>query len=154
MSKHRAANDDHDAWVEFREFLRNRGERITQPRRIVLQGALTRGDHFRADELVADLAQGRRHVSRGTVYRTLALLVEAGLLRAIRDGDVHVHYEITFGREHHEHMVCDKCGAFTEFSDAGINEQLANACRKMNFQERTHRIMIFGLCEKCAEKGD
>jgi len=152
MTRHRAATDDHDAWVEFREFLRRRGERITQPRRIVLQGALARGDHFRADDLAADLARGRRHVSRGTVYRTLALLVEAGLLRAIRDGDVHVHYEITFGREHHEHMVCDTCGKFIEFSDADINGQLENACRKLKFRERFHRIMIFGLCEQCAGK--
>lgn len=150
MSEHRAADGDHDAWAQFSEFLRRRGERITQPRRIVLQRALACKDHFRADELASALAKERRHVSRGTVYRTLALLVEAGLLRAIRDGDVHVHYEITVGREHHEHMVCDKCGAFTEFGDADINEQLHHACRKLKFRERTHRIVIFGLCEKCA----
>ncbi|MBN1553614.1 MAG: transcriptional repressor [Phycisphaerae bacterium] len=146
------ATDDHDAWVEFQQFLRRRGERITQPRRIILQRALQCRDHFRAEELAAALAQADRPVSRGTVYRTLGLLVEAGLLREIRDGDVHVHYEVTVGREHHEHMVCDRCGRFIEFSDADIAEQLDHACRKHNFHQRTHRIVIFGLCEKCAEK--
>jgi Fur family ferric uptake transcriptional regulator len=153
MTSSRAANDSNEAWLEFREFLRRRDERITQPRRIVLQQALLRGDHFRAEELVDDLVGGDRPVSRGTVYRTLALLVEAGLLREIRDGDIHVHYEITFGREHHEHMVCDQCGTFTEFSDAEITEQLDHACRKHHFRQRTHRIVIFGLCEDCAKKG-
>jgi Fur family ferric uptake transcriptional regulator len=144
--------DDHDAWVLFRDFLRRRGERVTQPRRIVLRQAMVCKDHFRADQLAAALAKGRRPVSRGTVYRTLALLVEAGLLREIRDGDVHVHYEIAFGREHHEHMICDQCGTFIEFSDADIAEKLDHACRKHNFRQRTHRIAIFGLCEDCAIK--
>ncbi len=152
MTKPYPTTGDQNAWVEFREFLRRRGERITQPRRIVLQRALACKDHFRADELVAALVKERRRVSRGTVYRTLALLVQAGLLREIRDGDIHVHYEAVLGREHHEHMVCDKCGAFIEFSDANIAEQLIQACQKLNFQERTHRIVIFGLCEKCAGK--
>lgn len=146
------AIDENLAWREFREFLLRRGERITQPRRIVLQQALACRNHFRAEELATVLSKADRPVSRGTVYRTLALLVEAGLLREIRDGDIHVHYEITVGREHHEHMICDQCKKFIGFSDAEIADLLAVACRKHNFQQRTHRIVIFGLCEECAKK--
>jgi Fur family ferric uptake transcriptional regulator len=138
-----------EAWQQFKEFLRQRGARVTETRRIVLERALQRGDHFRADQLAGDLAQGKDRVSRGTVYRTLALLVEIGFLREIRDSDTHVHYEPTFGREHHEHMVCDSCGAFVEFDDQRIGEQLKAACKEKGFQQRTHRVIIFGLCEAC-----
>ncbi|NBB95591.1 MAG: transcriptional repressor [Planctomycetes bacterium] len=138
-----------DAWQQFKTFLRERGARITETRRIVLERALQRADHFRADQLAGELAQGSDRVSRGTVYRTLALLVEIGLLREIRDTDTHVHYEATVGREHHEHMVCDGCGAFIEFDDARVGRQLAAACREKGFEQRTHRVVIFGRCRRC-----
>jgi Fur family ferric uptake transcriptional regulator len=138
-----------DAWKQFQEFLRSRGARITETRRIVLERALTREDHFRADELAAELAQGKDRVSRGTVYRTLALLVQVGFLREIRDSDTHVHYESTFGREHHEHMVCDDCGVFIEFADPRVGKQLDAACREKGFAQRTHRVIIFGRCAQC-----
>ncbi len=142
-----------DAWKQFQEFLRSQGARVTETRRIVLERALVREDHFRADELAAELAQGKDRVSRGTVYRTLALLVQVGFLREIRDSDTHVHYESTFGREHHEHMVCDDCGGFIEFADPRVGEQLDAACREKGFEQRTHRVVIFGRCADCQAKG-
>lgn len=138
-----------DVWREFQEFLRQQGARVTETRRIVLERALTRHDHFRADELAAELARGSDRVSRGTVYRTLALLVRVGYLREIRDSDMHVHYESTFGRDHHEHMVCDACGRFVEFDDERVGQQLKASCREKGFQQRTHRVVIFGLCKAC-----
>jgi Fur family ferric uptake transcriptional regulator len=138
-----------EAWAEFRVFLKQREERVTEPRRIVLEKALTRRDHFRADELVSQLARGAQRVSRGTVYRTLGLLVQAGMIREIRDSDMHVHYEPSFGRQHHEHMVCDRCGRFIEFRDAEIGVHIDQACRTHTFRQRTHRVVVFGLCRAC-----
>jgi Fur family ferric uptake transcriptional regulator len=138
--------------MEFQAFLRERSERITEPRRIVLESALARRDHFRADDLAADLSQGKDRVSRGTVYRTLALLVQAGMVREIRDKDTHVHYESVFGREHHEHMVCDTCGRFIEFTDADIAAHIERACRAHRFRQRTHRVVVFGVCDDCQAK--
>lgn len=141
-----------EAWQQFQEFLRAQGARVTETRRIVLERALVRDDHFRADELAAELAQGKDRVSRGTVYRTLALLVRIGFLREVRDSDTHVHYESTFGREHHEHMVCDGCGAFIEFADPRVGKQLEAACQEKGFEQRTHRVVIFGRCAACQGK--
>ncbi len=140
-----------EAWSLFRSFLKDRGDRITETRRIVLNRVLERDDHFQADDLAADLSRGPNRVSRGTVYRTLALLVRAGLVREIRDHDIHVHYEPIFGRQHHEHMICDKCGQFLEFSDHEIGLHIEQACRDHKFQQRNHRVVIFGLCKKCRD---
>ena len=139
------------AWENFREFLKKRGDRITETRRIVLANALVRKDHFQADDLATELAHGRNRVSRGTVYRTLALLVEAGILREIRDRDTHAHYEPIFGRRHHEHMICEKCGCFIEFVDDDLLEHIQQACERSNFKQRSHHVTIFGICEECQQ---
>jgi Fur family ferric uptake transcriptional regulator len=140
------------AWGDFEGFLRTRGLRITQTRRIILEHALRRRDHFRAADLVEELDVEPRRVSRGTVYRTLKLLVEAGLLREVRDTDVHVHYEPTFGRGEHEHLFCVECRRFIEFSDPQILARIREVCRRQRFQRHMHRVVVFGRCERCARR--
>lgn len=141
--------DAEQAWAEFVKFLKRKDARITKSRRIVLEHVLTRRDHFRADEVASALATGPNRVSRGTVYRTLALLVEMGVLREIRDSDTHVHYETEWGNEHHEHMICDACGAFIEFQDQVMAEILMRACQEKGFRQRAHRIIVMGTCADC-----
>ena len=141
-----------EAWPLFVDFLKKKDARVTQARKIVLTQVFSRHDHFCADDLAAELSSGMNHVSRGTVYRTLALMEEAGLVRVIRDTDVHAHYEHTFNHPHHEHMICDKCGQFIEFSDDKIMVLIAESCEELGFQERTHRIVVFGTCAECAAK--
>lgn len=138
-----------EAWPLFVGFLKKKQARVTQARKIVLTQVFSRHDHFCADDLAAELSSGPNHVSRGTVYRTLALMEEAGFVRVIRDTDVHAHYEHIFNHPNHEHMICDACGEFIEFSDDRIAEFIAQACKQKNFAERTHRIVVFGICEKC-----
>jgi Fur family ferric uptake transcriptional regulator len=142
-----------EAWPLFVDFLRKKQARVTQARRIVLTQVFSRHDHFCADDLAAELSSGPNHVSRGTVYRTLALMEEAGFVRVIRDTDVHAHYEHTFNHPDHEHMICDKCGSFIEFSDANLEKIIDAACREHGFEERTHRIVVFGTCAGCRDSG-
>lgn len=140
------------AWDEFAGRIKDSGARITTARRIVFDDVMRRHDHFRADELAAELAKGQNRVSRGTVYRTLALMVRAGFVRAIRDEDTHQHYEHTFGHSLHEHMICDGCGEFIEFKAPEISLAIQERCRELGFNERTHRLTVFGLCARCAQK--
>jgi Fur family ferric uptake transcriptional regulator len=141
-----------EAWPLFVDFLKKKDARITQARKIVLTQVFLRHDHFCADDLAAELSSGMNHVSRGTVYRTLALMEEAGLVRVIRDTDVHAHYEHTFNHPDHEHMICDKCGQFIEFSDDKLMELIDEACKRKQFTERNHRIVVFGTCKDCAKE--
>jgi len=143
-----------EAWPIFVDFLKKKKARITQARKIVLTQVFSRHDHFCADDLAAELSSGPNHVSRGTVYRTLALMEEVGFVRIIRDTDVHAHYEHTFNHPTHEHMICDECREFIEFTSDSLAGLVEEACRKHNFKERTHRVVIFGLCESCRNKPD
>ncbi len=136
-----------EAWPLFVDFLKNKDSRITQARRIVCERVFARHDHFRADDLAAELASGENHVSRGTVYRTLDLMTEAGFVQKIRDQDVHAHYEHIYGHGRHHHLICEETGEFIEFSSKVISDELERICKKHGFKERFHRIVVFGSRE-------
>ncbi len=133
-----------EAWPFFVEFLKAKASRITQARRIVFEHVFGRHDHFRADDLAAELASGPNHVSRGTVYRTLDLMTEAGLVQKIRDQDVHAHYEHIYGHGRHHHLICEKSGEFIEFSSDVISNEINRICAEHNFKQRLHRLVVFG----------
>ncbi|MBF8277924.1 MAG: fur 1, partial [Candidatus Brocadiaceae bacterium] len=59
------------------------------------------------------------------------------------------HYEHVHGCEHHDHMVCNKCGKIIEFIDNRIEELQIEVCKKNKFQAEYHRLQIQGLCEDC-----
>src|ERR687894_2506661 len=106
---------------KFREFLEIRGEKLTEPRRILVRHIFDSHKHFDADELVADLRDAGRQVSRSTVYRTLRLLVEAGLLRELRLTN-RTAYEHDYGYPSHDHLHCTECNAIIEFRNDAIRE--------------------------------
>jgi Fur family transcriptional regulator, ferric uptake regulator len=137
-----------EAWPVFVDFLKAKDSRITQARRIVFEQVFARHDHFRADDLAAELASGPNHVSRGTVYRTLDLMTEAGLVQKIRDQDVHAHYEHIYGHGRHHHLICEKTGRFIEFSSPAISAEIEKICQEHGFQQRLHRLVVFGELEK------
>jgi len=133
-----------EAWPLFVAFLKSSASRITQARRIVFDRVFARHDHFRADDLAAELASGANRVSRGTVYRTLDLMTEAGFVQKIRDQDVHAHYEHIYGHGRHHHLICEETGEFIEFSSQVISAEIERICKERNFEERFHRIVVFG----------
>ena len=137
-------NSADEAWPLFVDFLKNKDSRITQARRIVFYRVFARHDHFRADDLAAELASGVDHVSRGTVYRTLDLMTEAGFVQKIRDQDVHAHYEHIYGHGRHHHLICENTGEFIEFSSKVISDEIEKICKKYHFNQRLHRLVVFG----------
>jgi Fur family ferric uptake transcriptional regulator len=101
---------------KFREYLASRPkpQRFTEQQRELLEHVFARHSHFDADELIEKLQGAKTRVSRATVYRTLAKLVDAGLLRRIELGDRTV-YDHDYGYPAHDHLVCEQCGSMTEF---------------------------------------
>jgi Fur family ferric uptake transcriptional regulator len=138
---------------QLRDSLRNRGCFLTVQREIVFSEALAHGSHFSIEELARRVARKKRRVSRATVYRTVAHLEQAGLLRKVDFDENHAHYEAVPGREHHEHLVCRECGGVTEFSHAGFERQIARIARAHHFRSTSHRVEIFGVCSACARRG-
>ena len=132
----------------FASYLRKKGLTFTPERQAVLEQILAGGRHFQADELYIRLAgRKNRSVSRATVYRTLGLLSECGLIRKVAFVDRHSHYEHFFG---HEHLICKKCGRIIEFQNQSLSRALARVCKAKKFRLVSHKIEVVGLCSKCS----
>ena len=134
---------------KFREFLEIRGEKLTEPRRVLVRHIFDSHKHFDADELVSDLREVGRRVSRATVYRTLRLLVEAGLLRELRLTN-RTAYEHDFGYPSHDHMHCTECDRVIEFRNDEIRKLRDAISLDHGFRASAHRFIITGVCPSCS----
>ena len=134
---------------KFREFLEIRGEKLTQPRRVLIRHIFSSHKHFDADELVRDLHAAGHVVSRSTVYRTLRLLVEANLLRELRLTN-RTAYEHDYGYPSHDHLHCSECNAVVEFRNDEIRRLREAISLDHGFRASGHRFIITGVCSACS----
>jgi Fur family ferric uptake transcriptional regulator len=131
----------------FREFLAARGQRLTTPRRAVLRAVTEMKTHFGRNRLGEKLKGSGVH--RATMFRTLPLLVEAGILHRMREKLDHWHYETVIGHRHHGHLLCVGCGRIIEFCSPAVQRERKRLCRRHDFQEKSHTFIIRGLCARC-----
>ena len=139
-----------DAAGRFAEYLARNRLRLTRERRTILEEMLPIRGHFDADQLLIHFRRKGRTVSRATLYRTLARLVEAGLVHKIEMAAGQARYEIMFGRHHHDHMICLDCGRIVEFESREIERAQDEVCRRKGFTMTGHMHQIRGLCAACA----
>jgi Fur family ferric uptake transcriptional regulator len=131
------------------------GLKCTPQRCEVFEEIVRTGGHFSADDLVRRFRARRRKpgggpvISRATIYRTLAVLVECGLVREVLFTESHSHYEAAYSRQHHEHMVCTRCGRAIEFDDSDLERALHKAARAAGFSPVSHKVEVYGLCDRC-----
>ena len=135
----------------FGKFLKSRGLRLTKEREAIVAGALSRRGHFDLEELHQALRKTGRKVSRASVYRTLPLLLDAGLIEQVEKTAKHAHYEHTHGG-HHDHMLCTSCGRVIEFYSEALEKLQEKLCRAESFQGTTHTLEIKGYCKRCRKK--
>ena len=88
-------------------------------------------------------------VSRATLYRTLARLVEAGLVHKIEMAKGQARYEVMVGRHQHDHMICLACGRIVEFESREIERLQEEICRRKGFAMTGHMHQIRGRCSAC-----
>lgn len=134
---------------QFREFLHGRGLRFTRERQAVLDEVLAQGGHFQIQHLCQRMARHEPRVSKATVYRTVALLVQCGLVREVIAGERRTNYETIYARRHHDHLICLRCGKIIEFVNNQIESLQDEVCQHYGFQAKGHSLEIRGLCKAC-----
>lgn len=142
-----------DYLVKFKGYLAHKGLKLTPEREIILKEIFSYHKHFNTEALYEKLRQKGETISLATIYRTLPLLIESDLIRETLRCQGKVSYEHTFGHEHHDHIVCIKCGKVIEFQNSSIKKMRDTLCRKYNFKPVEHRLGIKGYCDKCKKKG-
>jgi len=141
--------------ARFGQFLQSRGKRNSRQRQLILQQVFSHHDHFDADELMTHLQAliSRRQVSRPTVYRTLAELVEAGLLRKMTLGGRSI-YEHEYGYPSHDHLYCQVCNGLIEFHSDELERLRDAVAQQHDFQVLSHRLFVTGICARCRRRSE
>lgn len=121
---------------------------MTAQRQMVLDAVCEIGDHARPEQVYELVQQKSPAVHRATVYRTLKLLCELGLVTDTVTAEGHMVYEIAGERPHH-HLVCRCCGADLEFPDEEYRAFVDALEEKSGFRIEATHITLSGLCPAC-----
>jgi Fur family transcriptional regulator, ferric uptake regulator len=125
------------------------GFRLTRARRAVA-GVIERQDgHFTAEDVLASSRIGHRRVGRATIFRSLDLLTELGLVERVDlpSGD---HAYVTCApASHHHHLVCAGCGRSVEIGELGLEPILGRIEQTTGYRIQSHRLELFGRCPDC-----
>ncbi len=136
----------------FRTYLKDHGIKNTRARQKILEAVLDLHDHFEAEQVLYLLREKNEKVSKATVYRTLPLLVDCGILKQVRFEVKQAHYEHAFGEGPHDHMVCRRCGRIVEFASDEVEDLSARIGKRHHFHVISHRFQLSGLCWDCSIK--
>jgi Fur family transcriptional regulator, ferric uptake regulator len=133
----------------FEHFLAAQGLRLTQARAAIVETALQRTGHFCIEELAEDLERRGIRGSKATVYRTLPILTAAGIIHLADASAEPRTYETIFGREHHDHLMCRKCGKVVEFEYEAIEVLQRAVAARHGFELDEHHLQLIGRCGAC-----
>jgi Fur family ferric uptake transcriptional regulator len=133
----------------FHQHIQRAGLKRTAQRDLILDVFLRTEEHLSSEDLYQLVKQEDPGVGHTTVYRTLKLLVEAGLAREVRFGDGRTRYEHNYKHPHHDHMICTLCGETIEFYSAELEAIQDAIVAKHKFRPVQHSLRIFGICANC-----
>lgn len=129
--------------------LKKAGLKATLPRIKILEMLEGSGNrHMSAEDVYKALIDNGVDIGLATVYRVLTQFEAAGLVVRHRFEDGHAVFELNQG-EHHDHMVCLKCGRVEEFVDEVIEKRQKEIAEKAGFEMTDHNLNIFGICPDC-----
>lgn len=134
-------------WKEvLAKYLNEKGLKKSAKRKKVIEFFFKADKHFNVDELYEKLD---KKVSRSTIYRTLKLLTKCGLAIEQKFEEKNRRYEPIHFSYHHDHFICLKCGKIIEFNEKKIENAQNKIAEKYNFKMVSHKLEIYGYCEKC-----
>ncbi len=135
----------------FRTYLKERNQRQTPERFMVLEEIYSSDGHFDADDIFFNMKKAGTRVSRATVYNTLDLLIECGLVQRQQFGKNQFYYERSYAYQQHDHMICKECGVVIEFCDPRILEIQKLMEKIHDFNVDGHSLHLFGTCKNTEE---
>ncbi|MCK6530972.1 transcriptional repressor [Myxococcota bacterium] len=138
-----------DEFDSFAQYIREQGLKLTRQREDILRVFIASHRHINLEQLHREVRKVNPTVGYATVYRTMKLLTEAGLAQERRFGDGHTLYEPREPQEHHDHMICTRCGRIEEFENESIERLQHKVAEQHGFRMTHHRMELYGICSGC-----
>jgi Fur family ferric uptake transcriptional regulator len=128
--------------------LRGRARKITGPRQAILEVLRKREHPITSKEILAALPQGECDLA--TIYRSMHLLEEMGMVHRFDFGDGTARFELVADKhDHHHHLVCQSCAKVVEITDCFSADLEQKIARNAGFKRVSHRLEFFGICPDC-----
>jgi Fur family transcriptional regulator, ferric uptake regulator len=139
---------------KFLRFLASRSLRLTAQRQAIIDTVFDTEEHFTAEQLLGWSRERDQSVSRATVYRTLPLLTESGLVREMDFGKDHKFYDPNYAdHPNHSHIICQDCEKIVEFESDKIAKLETEITHHLGFAVKTQRLQITATCEELKRLG-
>lgn len=136
----------------FRRFLRERSLPVTTQREQVAEALFAAGGHLSVEDVERQLRGRDLHVGKATIYRTLDLLADSGMIVERDFGEGFRRYERVPGHPHHEHLICLRCGKVVEFQNDRLERMKSLIADEYGFRHSHHRLEIYGVCRECQQR--
>jgi Fur family transcriptional regulator, ferric uptake regulator len=136
------------------DFIERKGLRKTLQRDAIIEAAFSTTEHYTAENLLVMAKKIDPSVSRATVYRTLPLLVESGLLREVDFGKEFKYYDPNFiEHPHHNHLICVDCDKIVEFEDRNMETLEDCISKRLGFSPASKMVRIEATCDQLKQHG-
>jgi len=137
----------------FRSIIRENKLKYTSQREAILKTLYDNPKHFTSEKLYLKVKENYPELNIGiaTVYRTLSLLEESGLVSSISLGIQGKKFEIA-NKPHHDHIICTRCGKIVEFENDEVEALQEKIANESGFVLTDHMMQLYGICKKCQSK--
>ncbi len=133
----------------FKAFLEKKGLKYTRERECIYEKVNRLPEHFDGERLYEILQKDSEDISRGTVFRTLPLLLESGAIQISVGKGKGEFFERSSSKGHHDHIICVGCGKVIEYHCEEIEELQTKVCKKYDVELLFHDHKLFVRCAKC-----
>ena len=138
----------------FVDFLATKNLRLTSQRQAIIDTVFETDRHFTAEQLLEWSKCRDKSVSRATVYRTLPLLTESGLVREVDFGGDHKYYDPNYAdHPEHNHIICSDCDKIVEFESDKIEKLEKEISHELGFSVKAQRLQITATCDEFKKLG-
>ena len=137
----------------FKAILKSNNLKFTMQREAILRTLYEHPDHFTPENLYLLVKEKYPELNTGitTVYRTLNLLEENKLATSLSFGTQGKKFELG-NKPHHDHMICEVCGAIVEFEDPKIEALQQEIAKAHGFKLTDHLMQLYGICQNCQDQ--
>jgi len=140
---------------KFKDMLKEKGYKLTPQRRAIVDIIIkNEGEHLTTEEIYNLVKKECPEIGLATVYRTVMLLDDIGILTRLDLGDGCNRYELVHEEEnhHHHHLICNECGKVIEVEDDLLDSLEDGIQSKYKFKIKNHSVKFYGICDECLNK--